>query len=103
LDSSDLGTAYADYDRGMVLLELARKTRDRVRDLAKIGGAATKEQQQAETDYITAEVELQRAEARLRQIGVQPEAPNKTRLVTIVAPIAGSVIDLAVAPGAFWN
>jgi cobalt-zinc-cadmium efflux system membrane fusion protein len=103
LDSPDLGTAYAEHDRAKVLLELARKTRDRLRDLAKIGGAATKEQQQAETDYVTAEVELQRALARLSQIGVEAETTSKSRQVTVVAPMAGSVIDLAVAPGAYWN
>ncbi len=77
--------------------------RDRLRGLTKIGGAPLKEQQQAETDYVTAEAEFQRAGARLKQIGVEAETTNKSRLVTIVAPMAGSVIDLAVAPGAYWN
>jgi membrane fusion protein, heavy metal efflux system len=103
IDSTDLGTAYADYDRAKVILDLARKTRDRMRELQKIGGAATKEQLQAETDYVTAEVELQRAGARLKQIGVEAETTDKSRFVTVAAPIAGSVIDLAVAPGAYWN
>lgn len=103
LDSPDLAAAYADYDRAKVILALAAKTRDRQRDLAKIGGGAIKDQQQAETDYVTAEVEFQRAGARLRQIGVEPDTANKSRMVTITAPIAGSVIDLAVAPGAYWN
>src|SRR5258705_3651205 len=40
LDSPDLGTAYADHERATVLLELARKNRDRARELSKIGGAA---------------------------------------------------------------
>lgn len=107
LDSPDLATAYADYDRAKVLLVLAQRNRDRLRDLAKSGGAALREQQQAETDYVTAEVENQRAEARLRQIGVDPDTTsgtvNKSRTVTISAPVSGSVIDLAVAPGALWN
>jgi cobalt-zinc-cadmium efflux system membrane fusion protein len=103
LDSSDLALAYSDYDRAKVLLALALKNRDRLRNLEKIGGAALKDQQQAETDYVTAEVELQRADARLRQIGVNAETTDKSRLVTVTAPIAGSVIDLAVAPGAYWN
>jgi cobalt-zinc-cadmium efflux system membrane fusion protein len=102
-DSPDLLTAYADYERAKVLLELAVKNRDRLRDLAKTGGAALKDQQQAETDYVTAEVEHQRTDARLKQIGVDPETANKSRTVTIVAPISGSVIDLAAAPGAYWN
>jgi cobalt-zinc-cadmium efflux system membrane fusion protein len=107
LDSPDLATAYADYDRAKVLLVLAQRNRDRLRDLAKSGGAALREQQQAETDYVTAEVENQRAEARLRQIGVDPnttsDTVNTSRTVTISAPVSGSVIDLAVAPGALWN
>jgi membrane fusion protein, heavy metal efflux system len=107
LDSPDLATAYADYDRAKVLLVLAQRNRDRLRDLAKSGGAALREQQQAETDYVTAEVENQRAGARLRQIGVDPDTTgdtvNKSRTVTISAPVSGSVIDLAVAPGALWN
>ena len=103
LDSPDVGTAYADHERARVLLELARQNRDRTRSLAKIGGAATKEQLQAETDYVTADVEHQRADARLQQIGVNPEATDPSRTVIITAPIAGSVIDLEAAAGAFWN
>jgi cobalt-zinc-cadmium efflux system membrane fusion protein len=103
LDSPDLGTAYADYDKARAILALAVKSRDRLRDLAKSGGAATKDQQQAETDYVTAEVENERAQARLKQIGVDPEIPTKSRTVAIVAPVSGSIIDLAAAPGAFWN
>lgn len=103
LDSPDLAAAYADYDKAKAILALTVKNRDRLRDLAKTGGAAIKDQQQAETDYVTAIVENQRAEARLRQIGVDPEMPTKSRTVTISAPASGSIIDLAVAPGAYWN
>ena len=103
IDSPDLATAYADHDRAKVLLSLALKSRDRQRNLVKIGGAADKDLQQAETDYVTAEVELKRTEARLKQIGVEAETTNKSRTVTVIAPMAGSVIDLAVAPGAYWN
>jgi cobalt-zinc-cadmium efflux system membrane fusion protein len=103
IDSPDLAAAYADHDRAKVLLSLALKSRDRQRSLVKIGGAADKDLQQAETDYVTAEVELKRAEARLKQIGVEAETTSKSRTVTVIAPMAGSVIDLAVAPGAYWN
>jgi len=103
LESSDLRTAYADYDRAKLVLALATKTRDRVRGLGKVGGIAEKEIQQAETDFLTAEAEFQRAEARLNQIGAAADTANKSRVLTISSPISGSVIDLAVAPGAFWN
>jgi cobalt-zinc-cadmium efflux system membrane fusion protein len=103
LDSPDLGSAYADHERAAVLLELASKNRDRARSLSKIGGAAVRELQQAETDYVTADVEHHRADARLRQIGVNPEATDPSKTLTITAPIAGSVIELDVGAGAFWN
>jgi membrane fusion protein, heavy metal efflux system len=103
IDSPDLAAAYADYDRAKVLLSLALRSRDRQRALIKIGGAADKDVQQSETDYATADAEMQRTEARLKQIGVDIETTGKARTVTVTAPMAGSVIDLAVAPGAFWN
>ncbi|HYM30580.1 MAG TPA: efflux RND transporter periplasmic adaptor subunit [Candidatus Cybelea sp.] len=103
LDSSDVGTAYADYNRAKVLLELAQKNRERQRGLAKIGGAADKDLQQAETDFATADAEYQRAEARLKQIGASADPTSKSRVLTITSPIAGSVIDLTVAAGAYWN
>jgi cobalt-zinc-cadmium efflux system membrane fusion protein len=103
IDSPDLAAAYSDYDRATVLLALAQKNRDRQRGLEKVGGAALKDLQQAETDYVTAEVEFQRATAHLKQIGVDPDTANKSRTVTVVAPMAGSVIDLGVAPGEYWN
>src|SRR6516162_1532369 len=103
LDSPDLGTAYADYERAKANLVLATKNRDRLRDLVRTSAVAVRELQQAETDATNAEVERQRAEARLKQIGVDPEAPTRLRTVTISAPVSGSIIDLTVAPGAYWN
>lgn len=103
LDSPDLAQAYADYDRAKVQVELTLKSRDRQRALAKIGGAADKDLQQAETDYANAVAELRRAEARLKQIGVDADSKSVARDVTVSAPMAGSIIDLQVAPGAYWN
>jgi membrane fusion protein, heavy metal efflux system len=104
IDSPDLGSAYSDYDRAKVLLALALKSRDRERGLEKIGGAALKDLQQSETDYVTAEVEYQRATAHLKQIGVaDPDAADKSQKVTVTSPMDGSVIDLAVAAGEYWN
>jgi membrane fusion protein, heavy metal efflux system len=104
IDSPDLGSAYSDYDRAKVLLALAQKSRDRERGLQKIGGAAEKDLQQAETDYVTAQVEFQRATAHLKQIGVaDPDSADKSQTVTVASPMDGSVIDLQVAPGEYWN
>src|SRR4029077_11966842 len=98
LESSDLRTAYADYDRAKVLLELATKNRDRLRNLVKTQAISVREVQQAETDFVTAEAEFQRAEARLNQIGAAADTAHASRVLTISSPISGSVIDLAVAP-----
>ena len=87
LDSADLDTAYADYERGKANSALAAKTRDRLRELVRTSAVAIRELQQAETDLVNAEVEKQRAESRLRQIGVEPEVSTKSRSVTIVAPL----------------
>jgi len=103
IDSPDLGSAYADYDRAKAGMALARKNLDRQRGLAKIGGAAEKDLQQAESDFANAEAELRRSEARLKQIGVEADTTAPSRTVTVSAPMAGSVIELDVAPGAYWN
>jgi cobalt-zinc-cadmium efflux system membrane fusion protein len=103
LESPDLAQAYADYDRAKVQLTLTQQARDRLRGLAKIGGAAQKDLEQAETDYASAVAELRRTEARLKQIGVDADTKSQARDVTVSAPMAGSIIDLQVAPGAYWN
>jgi cobalt-zinc-cadmium efflux system membrane fusion protein len=103
IDSPDLAGAYADYDRAKAGMTLARKNLDRQRGLAKIGGAAERDLQQAENDFAAAEAELRRSEARLKQIGVDADTTAPSRNVTVAAPMAGSVIELDVGPGAYWN
>ena len=103
LDSAELSAAYTDNDRAHLQLKFALADRDRQRGLAKIGGAAEKDLQQAEMDYLSAEAEADRTEAHLRQIGAPLEMSSKSRVLTITSPIAGSVIELTAAPGAFWN
>jgi len=81
--------AYADYDRAKVLMALALKNRDRIRALAKIGGAE-KDLQQAETDYNHRRAESLAPSQRFGQIGVDPDMANKSRTVTLAAPISGA-------------
>jgi cobalt-zinc-cadmium efflux system membrane fusion protein len=47
--------------------------------------------------------ELERAQSRLRAMGVPADQKEQSRLLTLKAPAAGSVIDLQVARGAFLN
>jgi membrane fusion protein, heavy metal efflux system len=103
IDSGDLAQAYADVDKAKSMLTLTKKTLDRQLGLEKAGGAAIKDREQAQSDYIQAVAELERSGSRLRAIGIPADQKQESRLLTLRAPAAGSVIDLQVARGAFLN
>lgn len=102
IDSGDLAQAYADDDKARDNVEHIRKILDRVRGLHKSGAGALKDLEQVECDYAQARIELNRAEARLKEMGVEP-GKGESRLLTIKAPVTGSVTALMCAPGAFAN
>jgi cobalt-zinc-cadmium efflux system membrane fusion protein len=103
LDSGDLAQAFSDDEKARTLLTLTKQALDRQLGLEKSGGAAIKDREQAQSDYAQAQSEFARAETRLRSIGVSPGQAEKSRLLLVKAPMAGSIIDLQVAPGAFLN
>jgi cobalt-zinc-cadmium efflux system membrane fusion protein len=103
IDSGDLAQAYADIEKARSMLTLTKKQLDRQMSLEKAGGTAMKDREQAQSDHTQAVAELERAEIRLRAIGVAVEQKGNARLLTVKAPITGSVIDLQIAPGAFLN
>jgi cobalt-zinc-cadmium efflux system membrane fusion protein len=103
IDSGDLAQAYADVEKAKSMLTLTKKALDRQLGLEKVGGVAVKDREQAQSDYTQAVAELERAERRLRAIGVSADSNEESRLLTLKAPAAGSLIDLQVARGAFLN
>jgi membrane fusion protein, heavy metal efflux system len=103
IDSGDLAQAYADIEKARSVLTLTKKALDRQLGLEKAGGAAIKDREQAQSDYNQAVAELERAESRLRAMGVPADQKEQSRLLSLKAPAAGSVIDLQVARGAFLN
>jgi cobalt-zinc-cadmium efflux system membrane fusion protein len=103
IDSGDLAQAYADIEKARSVLTLTKKALDRQLGLEKAGGAAIKDREQAQSDYDQAVAELERAQSRLRAMGVPADQKEQSRLLTLKAPAAGSVIDLQVARGAFLN
>ena len=103
LDSGDLAEAFSDDEKAHTMLTLTKEALDRELGLEKIGGAAIKDREQAQSDYAQAQAEFQRAETRLRSLGVSSDQADKSRLLSVKAPMAGSIIDLQVAPGAFLN
>lgn len=103
IDSGDLAQAYADIEKAKSMVTLTKKALDRQLGLEKAGGAAIKDREQAQSDHIQAVAELGRAQSRLRAIGVPADQKEESRLLTLKAPVAGSVIELQVARGAFLN
>ncbi len=103
IDSGDLAQAYSDDQKARTLLGLTKQIFDRQFALEKGGGAAVKDREQAQSDYAQAQFEFDRAETRLRSLGVSADQLERTSLLSLKAPIAGSVIDLEVAPGDFLN
>ncbi len=103
IDSGDLAQAYADDEKARDALNHAELTLRRVQGLLDAGSGARKDLEQAESDYAQAKAEFNRAEARLEEIGVPSQPKDGTRLLTMTAPVNGSVTALATAPGAFAN
>jgi membrane fusion protein, heavy metal efflux system len=74
IDSGDLAQAYSDDEKARTMLTLTKQTLDRQIGLEKSGGGAVKDREQAQSDYAQAKSELDRAEVRLRAIGVPSNA-----------------------------
>jgi membrane fusion protein, heavy metal efflux system len=103
IDSGDLAQAFSDIEKARSTVTLTKKALDRQLSLEKAGGAAIKDREQAQSDYAQAISELERSESRLRAIGIPADQKEQSRLLSIKAPVSGSVIDLQIAPGAFLN
>jgi cobalt-zinc-cadmium efflux system membrane fusion protein len=103
IDSSDLAQAYSDEDKARSMLKLTKQALDRLLVLEKGAAVAVKDREQAQSDHAQAVAELERSQSRLRAIGVSPDQKDRSRLLSLKAPITGSVIDLQMAPGAFLN
>ncbi len=103
INSGDLAQAYADDDKARDAQQRADSTLKRVRGLREAGAGALKDLELAESDYAQAKAEFNRAEARLNEIGVSSRPKDGLRLLTLTAPMNGSVTALTTAPGAFVN
>jgi membrane fusion protein, heavy metal efflux system len=103
IDSSDLAQAYADDEKARASLKLTKQALDRLLNLEKYSAISVKDREQAQNDYAQAEAELQRAQSRLRAIGVSGERKEGSRLLSVKAPVSGSITDLQVAAGAVVN
>ena len=103
IDSPDLGQAYDDNDKAADAFRLAAKNLERQEGQARIGTASDRDLDQARSDNNQAQAEYARTQARLRVLGVSSESNDHPRLLTVRAPMAGSVIALSIARGNMIN
>jgi membrane fusion protein, heavy metal efflux system len=103
IESSDLAQAFSDLEKARSALTLTKQTLDRLLVLEKTRAIAVKDREQAQSDYAQAQSEFERAQNRLQAIGAPSDQKGDDRRLSMKAPVAGSVIDLQMAPGAFLN
>ena len=103
IDSPDLAQAYDDNDKAADAVKLADKLLGRQQEQSKIGTASEQDLDQAKSNAAQAEAEYRRTQARLKVLGVPPEANPASRLLLVTAPVGGSITALAVTPGTIIN
>jgi len=102
IESADLAQALSDAEKAKAQAQLMQAALQRAQGLTKFGGAAVKDLEQAQSDYMQAKSELDRANFRLQVIEDRAEVSNNHTL-TMIAPIDGTVTTLATAPGSYIN
>lgn len=103
IDSPDLAQAYDDNDKAADAFRLADKALGRQQEQSKIGTVSDQDLDQAKSNYVQAEAEYARTRAHLKILGVSAGAKPKSRLLTVTAPVSGSITTLAVTPGTMIN
>lgn len=103
IDSPELAQAYDDHDKAADAEALTGRNLHRQEEQARLGTASLRDLDQARSDHAQAQAELTRADARLRVIGVPAGQPRDRRILTVRAPLSGSVTTLTVAPGNMIN
>jgi membrane fusion protein, heavy metal efflux system len=103
IDSPDLAQAYDDNDKAADAVALTAKNLERQEGQHRIGAASERDLDQSRSDHAQAAAELTRTRARLQAIGASVDTHERSRSLTLRAPLAGSVTNLAIAPGNMIN
>jgi cobalt-zinc-cadmium efflux system membrane fusion protein len=103
IDSPDLGQAYDDDDKAADTLRLTEKNLARQEAQNKLGVASDRDLDQARSDHNQAVAEHTRTQARLKMLGEPSQHAGSSRVLTVTAPVGGSITALSVAPGTMIN
>ena len=98
VQSSDISSAYNDYQQAIADEALTRKQLDRAKGLYGRGAIALKDLEIAESAQTKAKVTIRTALERLRVLGVDPDRPSA--IVEIRAPVSGVITDQQVTNAA---
>jgi cobalt-zinc-cadmium efflux system membrane fusion protein len=103
IDSPDLGQAFDDNDKAADAAQLTQKNLARQEEQFKLGTASNRDLDQARSDNAQASSEYARTQARLKVLGVSAEKSSHSTLLSVQAPVSGSVTTLAIARGNMIN
>jgi cobalt-zinc-cadmium efflux system membrane fusion protein len=103
IDSPDLAQAYDDNDKAADSAKLNDKILARQQEQSKLGTASDQDLDQAKSNAAQAAAEYSKTQAHLKALGVSADAKPGNRLLTVTAPVAGSITTLSIAPGAVIN
>jgi cobalt-zinc-cadmium efflux system membrane fusion protein len=103
IDSPDLEQAYDDDAKAADTVRLTEKNLERQEAQNKLGVASDRDLDQARSDHTQAAAEYTRTQARLQTLGASAGARPGSRLLTVTAPVSGSVTALSVTPGSMVN
>jgi len=103
IDSPDLGQAFDDNDKAADAAQLTHKNLTRQEEQFKLGTASNRDLDQARSDNAQASSEYARTQARLKVLGVSAERQQHSTLLSVQAPVSGSVTTLAIARGNMIN
>jgi membrane fusion protein, heavy metal efflux system len=103
IDSPDLGQAYDDDAKAADTARLTEKNLARQEAQNKLGVASDRDLDQARSDHAQAAAEYSRTQARLQSLGAAPGNRSPSNLLTVTAPVSGSITALSVTPGNMIN
>ena len=101
IGAPDLAQAFADADKARDARELASHAVQRARGVNDAGANAGKDVEQAQSNFMQAQAESTRADARLSALGA--DGNGKSRMLTLTAPVSGTVTALNSGAGTFLN